>query len=126
METFTTREMLDRWNAGDESVLDTVRAIVSRYRSTEMVVEREYQDRRVAAFEAMQVPSAPGPGAASAAYRAVMVEQVATFTARVADIYDDYPKAYAVLREITSAESRAQLADTIALTARIAYGDGEI
>ncbi len=67
--------------------IEQAQAIVTRYTSTELAVEREYQERRIAAWNAMLNSTERGPASPAAqAYRAIMSEQAQTFAGRVADV----------------------------------------
>lgn len=106
--------------------LDRARAIVARYAAAERTIERLFRPLVVAAFKAMQDDPVKGPGAPSARqYRAIMIGRGAAFKHLVRDIYDQYPTASVVADRASAADSRAALADTLALIDRISYGDGE-
>lgn len=111
----------------EQLTIEQAQAIVARYEATEREVEREFQDRIVAAFAAMRNNTGPrGPHSAPAqAYRALTIEQVETFKARVADIYAHYSTAYGIVREYESAVARGRFADTMDFVDRIAYDHGD-
>lgn len=106
----------------DTMTIEQAEAIVNRYESIEREVEREYQERRVAAWNAMMTAEVKGPRSpAAVAYRELQAEQAETFKTRMADIHDDYPQAYAMVQEQRAADARGNAADAIGQAERIAY-----
>lgn len=107
-----------------DMTIERAREVVERYSSALSEVQREYQARRVASWVAMDKSPEKGPRSAAAqAHVALMREENQTFRSRVADIYELYPSAYALVEQAAAADARDRRADTLSLVERIAYGD---